>query len=417
MSKEIVERIRTWIRNLHLTTDEKKTILLVLVGSLVLGGLLLILDNQPLSGALLRNTYGGGTKKEDLLVTVGTIINQEEINLNLSERAYSKVQIEGAKDKVWEVVLDNLLEGHKSMDEISGTIHLPEVVEGYPFNITWNWSPREILNSKGEIQEDYIEEEGSVLLLTGTLTYGQWEYMYQQAIRVVPEQLMEEEQLRIDLYRYMELADLSNGEKESLTLPEEFEGHKVKWEKAKDYRGIYIIGLGILIGALLVYKKKQEEKDSQRLRREEMEMDYPQVVGAFLLYMGAGMTSKNAWYSIVNENQEKQDRHYIYDMMKSTYQEMCNGRSEIEAYEAFGIDTGLMLYRKFTLLLAQNVKKGTKGMTEILEHEAREAFEIRKRKAKALGEAAGTKLLLPMFLMLAVVLCIVIVPAFLSVQL
>ena len=37
--------------------------------------------------------------------------------------------------------------------------------------------------------------------------------------------------------------------------------------------------------------------------------------------------------------------------------------------------------------------------------------------AKRAGEEAGTKLLLPMFLMLAVVLVIVIVPAFLSVQL
>ena len=43
-------------------------------------------------------------------------------------------------------------------------------------------------------------------------------------------------------------------------------------------------------------------------------------------------------------------------------------------------------------------------------------FEERKARARRLGEEAGTKLLLPMFLMLAEVLVIVVVPAFFTVQ-
>ena len=68
-------------------------------------------------------------------------------------------------------------------------------------------------------------------------------------------------------------------------------------------------------------------------------------------------------------------------------------------------------------LLSQNLRKGTKGLTQMLRMEAIQAFEERKARAKRLGEEAGTKLLAPMFLMLAVVLVIVIVPAFLSIQL
>ena len=45
-----------------------------------------------------------------------------------------------------------------------------------------------------------------------------------------------------------------------------------------------------------------------------------------------------------------------------------------------------------------------------------QAFEERKARAKMLGEEAGTKLLVPMFIMLAIVLVIVTVPAFLSMQ-
>lgn len=50
---------------------------------------------------------------------------------------------------------------------------------------------------------------------------------------------------------------------------------------------------------------------------------------------------------------------------------------------------------------------------DILSIEAMTAFADRKSLAKKLGEEASTKLLLPMFLMLAV-LIIIVVPAFLS---
>lgn len=55
-------------------------------------------------------------------------------------------------------------------------------------------------------------------------------------------------------------------------------------------------------------------------------------------------------------------------------------------------------------------------VSELLKLESIQAFEERKARAKRLGEEAGTKLLLPMFLMLVVVLIIVIVPAFLTMQ-
>ena len=48
--------------------------------------------------------------------------------------------------------------------------------------------------------------------------------------------------------------------------------------------------------------------------------------------------------------------------------------------------------------------------------ESVQAFEDRKARAKRMGEEAGTRLLIPMFLMLAEVLIIVVVPAFLSMQ-
>ena len=57
---------------------------------------------------------------------------------------------------------------------------------------------------------------------------------------------------------------------------------------------------------------------------------------------------------------------------------------------------------------------GNTPLLEKLEKEALEAWDERKRKARVLGETAATKLLVPMVMMLAVVMAIIMIPAFLS---
>ena len=57
---------------------------------------------------------------------------------------------------------------------------------------------------------------------------------------------------------------------------------------------------------------------------------------------------------------------------------------------------------------------GNTPFLEKLEKEALEAWDERKRKARVLGETAATKLLVPMVMMLAVVMAIIMIPAFLS---
>ena len=107
----------------------------------------------------------------------------------------------------------------------------------------------------------------------------------------------------------------------------------------------------------------------------------------------------------------------VYEEMAITLREMQGGVSEAEAYERFGKRCGNTTYVKFGTLLSQNLRKGSKGLSDVMRMESIQAFENRKSTAKRLGEEAGTKLLVPMIGMLAVVFIMVMVPAFLSMQL
>lgn len=102
--------------------------------------------------------------------------------------------------------------------------------------------------------------------------------------------------------------------------------------------------------------------------------------------------------------------------MKITQQMIKNGCLEGKAYVDFGKRCGTHSYVKLGNLLEQNIRKGTKGLRDILTAEVSEAFEERKVLAKKKGNEAGTKLLLPMGIMLVISMVIIIVPAFLSVN-
>lgn len=60
------------------------------------------------------------------------------------------------------------------------------------------------------------------------------------------------------------------------------------------------------------------------------------------------------------------------------------------------------------------MKNGSGNLRQKLEEEMENAFEERKAAARKIGEEAGTKLLIPLFMMLLIVMVMVSVPAFLA---
>ena len=157
----------------------------------------------------------------------------------------------------------------------------------------------------------------------------------------------------------------------------------------------------------------------EKQRREELLREYPSMISKFTMLLSTGTTLKNAWEKIVQNyemQKEQLGKQEVYEEMLLTYREMQGGVSEAEAYEKFGKRCGITVYVKFGAMLAQNLRKGSKGISDILRMEAIQSFENRKSTAKRLGEEAGTKLLMPMMGMLMVVLIMVMVPAFLTMQ-
>ena len=199
-------------------------------------------------------------------------------------------------------------------------------------------------------------------------------------------------------------------------LPDTWNGKHLEWEQPKDTKGNLIAALGLVAALAVVIGKEREKQTVQAKRKEQMLMDYPGLIMKFTLLVQAGMTVRKAFQKISLDYGRKRKRNPrpAYEEIRIVCYEMESGVSESEAYRRFGERCGQAKYKIFATLLIQNLQKGSRQMADMLERESTEAWEERKRKARVLGEAAATKLLVPMIMMLIVVMAIVMIPAFMS---
>lgn len=199
-------------------------------------------------------------------------------------------------------------------------------------------------------------------------------------------------------------------------LPDRLDGKNVQWESPADTSGMLLTGLFLIAAMVILVMKGREEQVQLQKRYEELLMDYPGLIMKFTLLVQAGMTVRKAFQKISLDysRKKKQKSRPAYDEVRIICYEMESGVSESEAYRRFGERCGQSKYKTFATLLIQNLQKGSRQMADMLERESMEAWEERKRKARVLGEAAATKLLIPMIMMLLVVMAIVMIPAFLA---
>lgn len=150
-----------------------------------------------------------------------------------------------------------------------------------------------------------------------------------------------------------------------------------------------------------------------------MLLDYHEIIYKLTMLLSSGMVLLPAWKRIIEDAErigKDLDERFAYQEMKQTYSEITSGKSEAKSFEDFGRRCKLKPYLRLSALLSQHLKQGSTGLAEQLKSEGREAFLERKLRAKRLGEEAGTKLLLPMFMMLAIALAVIVIPAFLSIN-
>lgn len=366
------------------------------------------------NGTVARGNYGEAAKEIQLECTAKS--GKKEFQIPVSARAWGEEELEEKYHTFLQQLPERILGSNPSAEEVSSDLLLQESYEGFPFGVCWTSSQPDWIRSDGVVTSDG-ESTGEVEL-TAEVSCGEWQREHTICVRVVPPFLPAQEKEYREMEKFLIRSEESDRTEENWQLPQTWKGERLVWtEKIKD--NSTLLWIGFVLTAAIVYVMTDYDLHTKREKRKQlMKKEYPNVVHRLTLYLGAGMTVRNAFGRIVEEyEKDKQDKgvkSLIYEEMLYTCRELRAGVSEGAAYEHFGRRTGLQEYIRLSTLLSQNVKRGNSTLLSRLREETEKAAAEQLQYGKQLGQEAVTKLLLPMVLMLLAVMLMIMVPAFSS---
>lgn len=361
-----------------------------------------------------RNSYGDG----DIPIELAAQIEGEEEEIFqyiVEERKYTENEAETLFQQASAALPEVICGENDRLEDVRYDLELVTRIEGYPFELTWESSNYSIVNTEGTVDNADLEE-GLVVMLTAHFRYEQWTWDHQLHVQVNPVVYTHREMVHNKIEELLHMQEERTKSTQTMILPDSVGSEPIVWREIVEDSSGYLMLLVMLAAGLLYWGKGREIDRQLEQRRKELLMDYPEIVNKLSLYMGAGMTIRNAFAKMGEDykKQQKERRRYVYEEILITCYELQSGRSEKDAYDHFGKRCQVQAYMKLSTLLSQNIRKGSNDLLYMLRQEADNAFAERKSMAKKLGEEAGTKLLLPMMMMLCIVMVIIMIPAYFS---
>lgn len=366
-------------------------------------------------GILKRNPWGQRDAVYEFYAE-GLEEGAVDLTVTVPSRRLSPEEFHERMPEISEILLSGILGSNVSLDQIRTDLELPEELPGYGIQVAWESERPELLSSMGLLNQEGLRgvdpSRGETFSLMAELSCGEEKELVTVPITVLPEEMTQGERLaeRIDS---LALEDMEN---ETVRLMEEFEGVPITYRRKGRFQNAVLLVLGGVLAACLWMKEKNDEQVQKKRREESLTAAYPDLVSGFLVLTGAGYSIRQAWKKTVQDRKQSETLPFseVYQEMQVTLNQMETGTPEAFAYVWFGKRCGLRCYTRFSGILESSLRTGGSSLRSLLEPEMEEAFKIQADLARRKGEEASTKLLLPMFGMLGIVMVMVTAPAFFS---
>lgn len=397
----------------------KKKIGILFVGLLILAFVIEQKEAGLENGNKIRRSpTGEGTQEFSLDIEAETELSNYPYTILVEEERLTEGQKQSYIEAAEEEINAAFYSDGDSAKQVRKQVNLSETYQNGMVSADWYFDDYDIIDLDGTLQQDAIPEEGQLIQASVELDCYGYCAEYTFCFQVMPQELTGKDKILHDISQII-AAEQEKEDEEYLQLPDEVDGVTISWSKGKEHLVLKILLLeGIVIIGMYIEKREKDKKEKEK-RAKQLELAYPEMVGKLTVLLGAGMSVRQAWNTIVSQYARKREQQEgkvnpVYEEMLITNYEVQDGKSERIAYQQFSERIGTQLYRRFIRLLIQNMNKGSKSLGETLVQETERAYTERNNYARKLGEEAGTKMLFPMMILLAIVMAIVLVPALLS---
>lgn len=403
----------------------RNVLLVVFLGTLLaLFCVLSVLADPIISddGSIRREGYDGEDQEVSLVVRMKDQKNKTDrtdtYSVSIGARRYSEKELKRMTAALGKELPEKILGENGSLSHVTKRLRLPSNIAGYPFSIRWESSEYAVVDSDGSIDTDGMKYgETRQVVLTAILTYDS-DTKFELTIPVTVEVPKPDraQVLRSDIQSALEDSEQKTAQGNRFFLPLQVDGIDLSWTQKPDMTALLILGLSAGAAVAVWFAADERLQRTMRERKHQMEIDYPGILNRMVLYLGAGMSVRNVFFRLGSDYRAQRsrggERRYAYDEILLVCRELESGRSETEAYTSFGSRCGMGQYTKLCTILIRNLRKGNSVLLSVLRSEVEEATLHRRNLARELGEKAGTKMLFPMVVMLAVTMVLIIVPAY-----
>ena len=405
---------------------------------------------------LPRSGYGGSKQYITLEVSGLTEDTSVPLDITVSPKRYTEEEANAVFREIYDQLEELVVAEGESFANLQHDLRLMTKLPKYGVQLSWDFYPeldpalaagsvtpdearayyrkyRHLMDSDGTLHNETLPP-GTVVTgylslimstdIVPTGTDGETKYLktqyhsapYRIYVGIVPRALSRYESLLLQLQQAITTEDEGSLGENMLSLPTEIDGQRIYYSEHEDRSYLLLPLLGV-IAAMAIYMRQGQARRTEKKQREALLMlDYSELVSKLMVYIGAGLTVRNALETISQHFDAliargiKEDRP-LYQELRTMVIQFRRNMPESEIYLSFGRRVNLKPYTKLVSLIEQNRMNGARNLRAMLELEMEDAFEQRKTTARRLGEEAGTKLLLPLFIMLGIVMIIVIVPA------
>lgn len=369
---------------------------------------------------LERQAYGDGNYDVELIWEIPEKELEQELSVHVAEQGLTKEEQQALLAAAEQEIAETFPGENESVDEIRKDVCIQSQYQDGQVTADWSFDSYQYVDLEGHVMNESLEEEEILVKAVVELGCDSQTLEYQFFFQICPKIYSEKEKINNKLKQEL----IKKNEKtndSTLILPESIDDQTIIWKEKSERMPLKLLFLGMIAAGCVPLVEKSRKQEEEKRRKEKLQSEYPELVSKLTILLGAGMTLFSAWNKIATNYSNKRKNntiliHPLYEEMLITCHEIESGVGEARAYERFGERCGLHRYRKFCSLIVQNLRKGTRGLVQLLEQEVSDAFEERKNLAKKSGEEAGTKMLFPMMMMFGIIIVIIMVPAFLSLQ-
>ena len=372
-----------------------------------------VLGNNGDSNIVNKPSYYEGTKELNIEVDMNDSEGKhkkENILLTIDPYRMTEEAFDELVDEVVEYIYEELPGENKSIDEISKPINMVTI---YPDNeeVTIEWVTDEdgYIDSYGNIDE--FPKGDEVVELLAIISCHGYEATVPVNICIIKGPTNEREHINEQI-QLMVNEQSKEKDNKTIELPEEIDGVKLTYHiERNDSSVIVLIVMSVIAGGVVVFGKDYDNRKKAALVRDKMEREYSHIISKLVLLMKSGMSITKAWRKLALDGCNcDYSKSGIYELMGWSVREMDSGVSFQLSAKNFAMKTQCESYVRLVTYINQNLSKGTDAILHIVELELIKASQERKNAMLREGEKAGTKMILPMTVLLIIVLMITVIP-------